>query len=91
VHVRRPRLADMVETVKLWPTRNGTTHGVTHMEREGGFLHIQTHCGLVIVARDSRNSRAARWLRRGHLFRACPRCGIPMWKQRRFRRKGAVR
>ena len=88
---RRPRLSEMVEMVGLWPSANGTTHGVESVELEGGFIRIRTYCGLTLVARDSRNSRAARWLRRGYLHRPCPRCGIPAWKQKRFRRTGAVR
>jgi pyrrolysyl-tRNA synthetase-like protein len=81
----------MVEMVKLYPSANGTTHGVDSVRLEGGFVRVRTYCGLSMVARDSRNSRAARWLRRGYLHRACPECNIPAWKQKRFRRSGAVR
>jgi len=88
---KRPRLFDMVDMVRLYPSSNGTTHGVESVEIEGGFIRVRTYCGLTYVARDSRNSRAARWLRRGYLYRPCPQCGIPAWKQKRFRRTGAVR
>ena len=41
--------------------------------------------GLVcIILRDSKNSRAARWLRNKWAATPCPQCGIPEWKLEKY-------
>ena len=53
----------LVEQIKLWPTRSGVLHGVKSIEIYGETARITTFCGASFLVRNSKNSRAARWLR----------------------------
>ena len=44
-------------------------------------LHMM---GLIKKIRDSKNSRAARWLRNKWFSRTCEKCGIPEWKIKKY-------
>lgn len=74
----------LVGKVKLWPSRRGLLHGIRSMEVAGDLATITTHCGKVFLARDSRTSRASRWLRNKIFAGACPECGVPQWKLEKF-------
>jgi pyrrolysyl-tRNA synthetase-like protein len=83
---KRPYLFDLVDKMKLWPSKSGILHGVRQTENLGGLIRISTHCGAVIVVRSSRRSRASRWLRNRWMRTACSACGVPEWKTERFKR-----
>ncbi|MDD7511642.1 MAG: pyrrolysine--tRNA(Pyl) ligase small subunit [Peptostreptococcaceae bacterium] len=70
----------LVEKIKLWPSRNGVLHGVKAIEIKGQYATITTHCGEVFQVCNSRNSRAARWLRNKWVDKPCAKCKIPQWK-----------
>lgn len=74
----------LVEKIKLWPSRNGTLHGVKSMVVTGDIAEITTHCGETFIVRDSRNSRAARWLRNKWCAGACKGCRVPEWKIQKY-------
>ena len=76
----------LVEKIKLWPTRAGVLHGIKSIEYNGPLARITTHCGESFVVRDSRNSRAARWLRNKWCRCACKDCRIPDWKLAKYNR-----
>lgn len=88
VRYRRARLFDLVDKMKLWPSKAGILHGVKQAENLGGLLRITTYCGRMIVVRPSRRSRASRWLRNRWMRTACPACNVPEWKTERFTRGG---
>ena len=70
----------LLDKIKLWPSKSGALHGIREMERKGEFAIVTTHCGMSFQIRDSRNSRAARWLRNKWIARPCPKCRVPEWK-----------
>lgn len=74
----------LLEKIKLWPSRNGSLHGIKSITRRGDMAEIITHCNLRFIVHNSRHSRAARWLRNKWFFRLCPVCGVPEWKLRKF-------
>jgi pyrrolysyl-tRNA synthetase-like protein len=74
----------LIEKIKLWPSRTGVLHGIRSIERHGDMAVITTHCQRSITANNSRNSRAARWLRNKLFFRVCVACRIPDWKLEKF-------
>ncbi len=74
----------LVEKMKLWPSRRGVLHGVRSFEPRGSHAVVVTHCGKHMVVRDSKNSRAARWLRNKLFVSACPECRIPDWKLQKY-------
>jgi len=84
--LKRPYLFDIVNKIKLWPSRKGVLHGVKEVENLGAFIRISTHCGRIIMAKQSRRSKAARWLRNRWTKTICSRCDIPDWKIERFRK-----
>jgi len=81
---KRVELLRLIEKIKLWPSRTGVLHGIRSIDRHGETARISTHCNRVFTVTNSRNSRAARWLRNKMFFRVCPACGIPEWKLEKY-------
>ncbi|RLI42299.1 hypothetical protein DRO69_10550 [Candidatus Bathyarchaeota archaeon] len=81
---RRPYLFSLVSKIKLWPSQNGILHGVEKVDRLGRFIQMTTYCGETILVKDSRRSRAARWLRNRWVTTVCKNCHVPEWKIKRF-------
>jgi pyrrolysyl-tRNA synthetase-like protein len=74
----------LIDRIKLWPSRKGYLHGIRSLEIQGDYVVITTHCGEVVHARNSRNSRAARWLRNKLIVAPCPKCQVPDWKIEKY-------
>lgn len=74
----------LLEKLKLWPARSGVLHGIRAIHRNGDTAVITTHCGEVFTVRNSRNCRAARWLRNKWCATACCHCAIPAWKLEKY-------
>lgn len=74
----------LVEKIKLWPARSGVLHGIKSIQVNGDTAVITTHCGERFVVRNSKNSRAARWLRNKWCAKACHACRIPDWKLSKY-------
>jgi pyrrolysyl-tRNA synthetase-like protein len=82
---KRVELFALIDKIKLWPSRAGVLHGIKAVEARGEErARITTHCNLVFVVGNSRNSRAARWLRNKWFREVCPECAIPEWKLAKF-------
>lgn len=81
---KRVELFALIEKIKLWPSRKGLLHGIKNLEQVGEQLRITTHCGKTFVVNNSRNCRAARWLRNKWFKGACPECGVPDWKLEKY-------
>jgi len=77
---KRVDLFSLIEKIKLWPSRKGTLHGIKSIEKMGDKAQITTHCGKTFTVNNSRNSRAARWLRNKWFEGVCEKCGVPEWK-----------
>jgi len=89
---KRVELFLLIDKIKLWPSRKGVLHGIKSVVKSGNTAEITTHCGKHFRIFNSRNSRAARWLRNKMYHQVCEKCGIPQWKlekfsSTRFRRK----
>ena len=86
----------LLDKVKLWPSRTGRLHGLKSIVRQGDTAVVTTHCGRSFKVRNSKNSRAARWLRAKTYQEACPACAVPDWKLAKFgatffsRRQGSL-
>jgi pyrrolysyl-tRNA synthetase-like protein len=81
---KQVRLFRLVDKMRLWPSRRGVLHSIRDFEERGPYAFMTTHCDERMVVRDSRSSRAARWLRNKWYAEACPRCGIPEWKLQKY-------
>jgi len=77
-------LFNLLEKIKLWPSRQGTLHGIKVMNRRGDRAEIITHCNRRFIINNSRHSRAARWIRNKWYFQLCPYCKIPEWKIQKY-------
>lgn len=85
IYWRRVPLFKLIDKIKLWPSRRGVLHGIKTFEIRGGsYAYVVTHCNEQMVIRNSKNSRAARWLRNKWYFRTCERCAIPEWKIKKY-------
>ena len=76
----------LLEKIKIWPARSGILHGIKSIEIEKGYADIQTHCNKSFTVRNSKRSRAARWLRNKWHFENCSICRIPEWKIEKYKK-----
>jgi pyrrolysyl-tRNA synthetase-like protein len=74
----------LVAKIKLWPSRTGLLHGIKSFVDKGDYAEITTHCNKTFVVRNSKTSRAARWLRNKYAAGACKECRIPGWKLEKY-------
>jgi pyrrolysyl-tRNA synthetase-like protein len=81
---KRVELFSLIDKIKLWPSRAGLLHGIRTVEKMGETARITTHCNKTFTVNNSRNSRAARWLRNKWFSGACPDCRVPEWKLAKY-------
>lgn len=81
---KRVELFRLIEKIKIWPSRKGLLHGIKVIEFLGEQARITTHCHKTFMVNNSRNSRAARWLRNKWFKGVCPACGVPQWKLEKY-------
>ena len=81
---KRIELFKLIDKIKLWPSRKGILHGIKHVENIGEQARITTHCKKEFVINNSRNSRAARWLRNKWFGKVCTVCRVPDWKLEKY-------
>jgi pyrrolysyl-tRNA synthetase-like protein len=77
-------LFTLLSKIKLWPSRSGQLHGIRSLELRGEKITIMTHCGHNLTVRNSRNCKAARWLRNKFYICVCPGCKVPGWKLEKY-------
>lgn len=70
----------LLHKMKLWPSRKRILHGIKTMQVKGDQALITTHCNETFLANNSKNSRAARFMRNQWGYKPCPICRIPDWK-----------
>lgn len=76
----------LIDKIKLWPSRSGRIHGIKDIMLQGEYIIMTTHCGETLKVRNSRNGRAARWLRDKWVEIPCRKCRIPAWKLEKYSR-----
>jgi len=81
---KRIELFQLIDKIKLWPSRKGILHGIKTIEKMGDQAQITTHCNKTFMVNNSRSSRAARWLRNKWITDVCPVCGVPDWKLAKY-------
>jgi len=81
---KRVELLRLIEKIKIWPSRKGLLHGIKAIEVFGDQARITTHCNKTFMINNSRNSRAARWLRNKWFKGVCTDCGVPQWKLEKY-------
>jgi len=81
---KRAELFRLIDKIKLWPSRKGLLHGIKTIEIMGDQARITTHCDKSFMITNSRNSRAARWLRNKWFKGVCGACRVPEWKLTKY-------
>lgn len=81
---KRVELFRLIDKIKLWPSRKGLLHGIKSVEAIGEQAKIITHCNKQFIVNNSRNCRAARWLRNKWFKSACAACAVPQWKLEKY-------
>ncbi len=81
---KRVELFRLIDKIKLWPSRKGILHGIKTIKKIGDQAQITTHCNKTFLVNNSRNSRAARWLRNKWFSGVCGVCKVPDWKLEKY-------
>ena len=81
---KRIELFRLIDKIKLWPSKKGILHGIQCIEKLGEQARVTTHCNKTFMVNNSRNSRAARWLRNKWFKDVCSACNIPGWKLEKY-------
>ena len=81
---KRVELFRLIDKIKLWPSRKGLLHGIKTIDKIGDQARITTHCNKTFMIANSRNSRAARWLRNKWFKGVCGICRVPEWKLAKY-------
>jgi pyrrolysyl-tRNA synthetase-like protein len=81
---KRIELFRLIDKIKLWPSKKGILHGIQCIEKLGEQARVTTHCNKTFMVNNSRNSRAARWLRNKWFKDVCSGCNIPEWKLEKY-------
>jgi pyrrolysyl-tRNA synthetase-like protein len=81
---KRVRIFNLIDKIKLWPSRTGQLHGIRTIDVMGNKARLTTHCNKEFIISNSLNSRAARWLRNKWFAKVCPQCGVPDWKLEKY-------
>ena len=81
---KRAQLFDLINKIKLWPSRTGQLHGVRTIDVVGDKARLNTHCNKAFIINNSLNCRAGRWLRNKWFLRVCPECRVPDWKLEKY-------
>ncbi len=81
---RQLELFKLIDKIKLWPSRKGKLHGIRTIDVHGETASITTHCNKHFTTNNSKNSKAARWLRNKWYNELCPQCRIPDWKIEKY-------
>ena len=74
----------LLQKMKLWPSRKKVLHGIKTMEIIGRQAWITTHCNETFLINNSKNSRAARYLRNKWDYQPCNACQVPSWKLEKY-------
>jgi len=81
---KRIKLFNVINKIKLWPSRTGKLHGIRTIEVYGETARLVTHCNKEFYVNNSMNSRAGRWLRNKWFTSTCSECRIPEWKLEKY-------
>ncbi len=81
---KRVRIFNLINKIKLWPSRTGMLHGIRSIETMGETARLTTHCNREFLISNSLNSRAGRWLRNKWFIKVCPTCKVPDWKLEKY-------
>lgn len=81
---KHEELFNVLQKIKLWPSRTGKLHGIRSIVQKGAYIEFVTHCGNKLQIKDSKTSRVSRWLRNKWYVQACPQCKVPGWKLEKF-------
>ncbi|ADL11902.1 pyrrolysine--tRNA(Pyl) ligase small subunit [Acetohalobium arabaticum] len=81
---KKQDLFSLLKEMKLWPSRSGLLHGIKSIDTLGNYARLTLYCGQEITVKNSKNSRAARWLRNTMMIEPCTECEVPDWKIEKY-------
>lgn len=73
---KKRSVSSFVSEIGFFVSRSGRLHKVSSILEHGDFLRLSMRCGQCIFVRDSRQSRATRWLKNGWMRKPCRGCKI---------------
>jgi len=81
---KKRSVSSLVGELGFFVSRSGSLHKVSSMAEQGDYLEISMKCGQCIIVRDSRQSRATRWLKNKWMRKPCRGCKIKSGDLSRF-------
>lgn len=81
---RKKSVSTLVNELGFFVSRSGRLHKTSSITRHGDYLKLSMKCGQCIIIRDSRQSRATRWLRNKWMKKPCRGCKIKTEDLSRF-------
>lgn len=84
-HRQSKNISSLVAELGFFVSRSGKLHKVSSMDEYGNYVRLLTKCGQCIAVRNSRRSKAARWIRNGWMRQICKGCKIKSGELSRFK------
>ena len=81
---KKRSVSSLVNELGFFISRSGRLHKVSSMVEQGDYLKLSMKCGQCIIVRDSRQSRATRWLKNKWMKKPCRGCKIQSGDLSRF-------
>ena len=84
LNFNRCKIFEIVKELGFFISRSGKLHKIVSIEEYGYNLKLHTACGQYIVIRNSKRSKAARWIRNKWLKNTCKGCKIKSSETREY-------
>lgn len=76
LNLDRCKIFEIVKELGFFISRSGKLHKIVSVEEYGYNLKLHTACGQYITIRNSKRSKATRWIRNKWLKTICKGCKI---------------
>jgi pyrrolysyl-tRNA synthetase-like protein len=84
---KKRSVSSLVDELGFFISRTGRLHKVSSMVEQGYYVRLSMKCGQCTIVRNSRQSRATRWLRNKWMRKPCRGCKIKSGDISRFTMK----
>ncbi|MCP8307830.1 MAG: hypothetical protein H3Z52_01050 [archaeon] len=81
---KKRSVSSLVNELGFFVSRSGRLHKVSSIVEHGDYVKLLMKCGQCIIVRDSRQSRATRWLKNKWMRKPCRSCKIKSGDLSRF-------
>ncbi|MEM3437132.1 MAG: pyrrolysine--tRNA(Pyl) ligase small subunit [Nitrososphaerales archaeon] len=73
---KKKSLSTLINELGFFVSRSGRLHKISSIIGYGDYLKLSMKCGQCMIVRNSRRSKAARWLKNKWMKKPCKSCKI---------------